>query len=251
MRPVRSRGVTTRRGAARVRRRPAGAGQIATGTLMFIVAMAGCGVITAAVSVAPDPPKMPSATSIPTTATKAIGKVVALGKATPTRVDISVIGVHAPIVATGVDGNGDVAVPPLSEPYRTNWYKDSASPGQPGNAVILGHVDSKKVGAAVFYRLGQLKKGNKINVTRSDGKVAVFEVTGVALYAKTRFPTSLVYGPTTTPGLRLITCGGSFDAKAKTYRGNVIVTAEMVSSHRVTSADTKAPLKTHIPPKKS
>ena len=70
------------------------------------------------------------------------------------RVDIAAIGVHAPDVAAGVDKTGAVAVPPLAQPYLTNWYQDGPSPGQAGNAVILGHVDSRKVGAAVFYRLG-------------------------------------------------------------------------------------------------
>jgi sortase (surface protein transpeptidase) len=208
------------------------ASRVAGITLVFVVAMAGFGVITAAFAAAPDPPTMPSATSIPASAAKPIHTVKALAKSTPTRVDIAAIGVDAPIFASGVDKNGDLAVPPLSHPYRTNWYKDGPTPGQVGNAVILGHVDSKKVGAAVFYRLGQLTKGNRIDVTRSDGTVAVFQVTGVALYAKTKFPATLVFAPAATPGLRLITCGGSFDAKAHTYRGNIIVTAEMVSSHR-------------------
>ncbi len=199
--------------------------------------MAGAGIITAAFAAAPDPPSAPKAAAIPATATGPIDKVPTLPKSTPTRIDIAAIDVHAPIVAAGVDAQGAVAVPPLSQPYRTNWYEDGPSPGQAGSAVILGHVDSKKVGAAVFYNLGKLTKGSRINVTRSDGTVAVFEVTGVALYPKSKFPTNLVYGPTSTPGLRLITCGGSFDAAAHTYRGNIIVTATMTSSHRGTAAE--------------
>jgi hypothetical protein len=214
------------------RRRGGDAGRVAIATVLFVVAMGGCGIITAAFAAAPDPPTMPATTSIPAAATEPIDRVKALAKSTPTRVDIAAIGVHASIYPSGVDSAGNLAVPPLSHPFRTNWYKDSPTPGQAGNAVILGHVDSKKVGAAVFYRLGQLKKGNKINITRHDGTVAVFQVTGIALYAKTKFPASLVFAPASTPGLRLITCGGSFNAKAHTYRGNVIVTAEMVSSRR-------------------
>jgi hypothetical protein len=208
------------------------AGRVAGVTALFVVAMFGCGIVTAAFAAAPDPPKMPAASSIPASAAKPLDKVKALPKSTPIKVDIAAIKVHAGIYPSGVDSQGNLAVPPLSHPFRTNWYKDSPTPGQPGNAVILGHVDSKKVGAAVFYRLGQLKKGNKIEITRKDGSIAVFQVTGVALYAKSKFPASLVFAPATTPGLRLITCGGSFNAKAHTYRGNIIVTAEMVSSSR-------------------
>jgi hypothetical protein len=207
-------------------------GRVAGVTALFVVAMFGCGIVTAAFAATPTPPTMPKATSIPVSAAKPIDKVKPLDKSTPTKVDIAAIKVHAAIYPSGVDAQGNLAVPPLSHPFRTNWYKDSPTPGQPGNAVILGHVDSKKVGAAVFYRLGQLNKGNKIEVTRKDGTTAVFQVTGVALYAKSKFPASLVFAPSSTPGLRLITCGGSFNATAHTYRGNIIVTAEMVSSRR-------------------
>jgi hypothetical protein len=43
--------------------------------------------------------------------------------------------------------------------------------------------------------------------------------------AKAAFPTELVYSPKPVAMLRLITCGGSFDHRARSYRDNVIVTA--------------------------
>jgi len=50
----------------------------------------------------------------------------------------------------------------------------------------------------------------------------------VALYPKDRFPTEAVYGPTSGPELRLVTCGGTFDRSARSYDDNVVVDAALV-----------------------
>ena len=48
------------------------------------------------------------------------------------------------------------------------WFAGGPAPGQPGPAVIAGHVDSR-TGPAVFYRLRELRTGDRIEVTRADG----------------------------------------------------------------------------------
>jgi len=92
--------------------------------------------------------------------------------------------------------------------------------------VIAGHVDSHK-GPAVFFRLAELADGDEVFVDRADGTTARFPVTSVDRYPKDRFPTEQVYGPTTRAELRLITCGGEFDADARSYRDNVVVSAAL------------------------
>jgi hypothetical protein len=66
-------------------------------------------------------------------------------------------------------------------------------------------------------------------VTRKDGKIAVFTVTRVARFSKFRFPSEAVYGPIDHAGLRLITCGGTYDAARHRYLDNVIVFAKLES----------------------
>jgi hypothetical protein len=83
----------------------------------------------------------------------------------------------------------------------------------------------------VFFKLGDLRPGNKVMVRRQDGLVAVFEITGVRRYAKDHFPTQLVYGNTNNAELRLITCGGSFDSSTGHYVDNIIVFASLTGSH--------------------
>jgi sortase (surface protein transpeptidase) len=127
----------------------------------------------------------------------------------------------------GRAGDGTVEVP--SGPHRwemAGWYAGGTRPGDPGSAVILGHVDST-AGPAVFYRLRELRPGDRFEVVRADGSRARFAVRRVERYPKSRFPTDAVYYPTLTPALRLVTCGGEFDATAGHYRSNIIVFATL------------------------
>jgi sortase (surface protein transpeptidase) len=104
------------------------------------------------------------------------------------------------------------------------WYELGPRPGDPGSAVILGHVDSRR-GPAVFFRLRELRRGDQVRVGRADGSVLRFVVQRTEQSDKQRFPTDDVYYPTLTPGLRLVTCGGLFDYRSGHYRSNIIVFA--------------------------
>lgn len=147
----------------------------------------------------------------------------------PLRIRIPAIGVSAPVGSVGVDKAGEIQSPPLSKPNYTGWYRYGPAPGDQGPAIILGHVNTRK-GAAVFSRLRELKRGNKIAVQRADGKTAIFTVDGIEQVSKTKFPTKRVYGNTATASLRLITCGGVFNAKAHSYTDNIIVYATLTST---------------------
>jgi sortase (surface protein transpeptidase) len=144
----------------------------------------------------------------------------------PVRVEIPSIGVASSLDRLGRAPDGTVEVP--SDWEVAGWYAPGPRPGDPGSAVILGHVDSKR-GPAVFYRLPQLRRGDQIKIARADGSSVRFAVQRTAQYPKDRFPTDEVYYPTLTPALRLVTCGGDFDATAGHYRSNVIVFATMHS----------------------
>jgi hypothetical protein len=108
------------------------------------------------------------------------------------------------------------------------WYDLGPAPGDPGAAVVLGHVDSTS-GPAVFYRLGDLAPGELVRVAREDGTDALFRVYAIREFAKSAFPTSLVYGRTRGAELRLITCGGPFDETTGHYLDNVVVFARAIA----------------------
>jgi hypothetical protein len=151
----------------------------------------------------------------------------------PVSVTIPTIGVQSRLLHLGRNQDGTMEVPNLiTSAGQAAWYKYSATPGQIGTSVIEGHVDSHQ-GPAVFYRLGALKPGNRINVTLADGITAVFRVTGVREYAKDEYPANAIYATSNYAALRLITCGGGFDTATGHYLGSVVVFASLVSSsHR-------------------
>ena len=148
-----------------------------------------------------------------------------LPRSVPVSVRIPAIGVNARVIPLGLDASGGVAVPPLRTPFLTSWYDRGSAPGQAGPAVLLGHVDSAAVGPAVFYKLGDLARGDLVYITRRDHRTVVFRVTKVALYRQQDFPTRQVYGFTPGPTLRLITCGGDFDERTHLYLDRTIVFA--------------------------
>jgi Sortase domain len=153
-----------------------------------------------------------------------------LGWSAPVTLTVPAIGVTAHVIPLGVH-DGEISVPPLTEPFLAGWYDRGPAPGQPGAAVLLGHVDAAGVGPAVFYRLGDLRQGDRIFVTRTDGRTAVFTVTGVGLYSQRAFPARRVYTGTSTPTLRLITCGGEFDWQTHLYLDRTVVFATYAGSH--------------------
>jgi Sortase domain len=142
--------------------------------------------------------------------------------AQPEAVVIPAIGVSSPLVRLGLQPDRRMEVP---EDYSVaGWYTGGPRPGDRGPAVIAGHVDSRR-GPAVFYRLGELRKGDLIVVRYTGRAEARFRVERTERHPKRAFPTARVYGDTAGPALRLITCGGSFDRASGHYRDNVIVFA--------------------------
>jgi sortase (surface protein transpeptidase) len=142
----------------------------------------------------------------------------------PVRIEIPSIGVASSLDRLGRAPDRTVEVPRRWE--VAGWYAPGTRPGDPGSAVILGHVDSKR-GPAVFFRLRELRRGDDVTITRADGSSVRFAVDRTEQYDKRRFPTDAVYYPTLAPELRLVTCGGEFDATAGHYRSNVIVFATL------------------------
>jgi hypothetical protein len=140
----------------------------------------------------------------------------------PVRLEIPAIGVSSRLVRLGLDPDGRMQVP--GDFQAAGWFTGAAEPGQLGPAVIAGHVDSR-TGPAVFYRLRELRPGDLVRVVRADRRMVRFVVESLARYPKPALPGDQVYGPTTAPSLRLITCAGAFDRERRSYLDNLIVSA--------------------------
>ncbi|MFB4294884.1 class F sortase [Nonomuraea sp. ATR24] len=153
----------------------------------------------------------------------------ALPRSVPTRLRVPAIGVDAQVVAMGLNPDGTAGEPPLSRPDLVSWFSDGAAPGQIGVSAFYGHVDSRRSGPAVFYRVAQLTPGAAVQVSRRDGRTATFEIYAVERYAKTDFPTDRVYAHTGRSEIRLITCGGTFDPAKGSYRDNIVAFGSLVT----------------------
>ncbi|WP_435820951.1 class F sortase [Micromonospora musae] len=217
-----------RPGRPRVRHRlGAGAGPglpvlLVAGLMVLIVAMLGVERVTG-LSVLPDqlsaglrpPPK----------------KFPVLPASRPAELSINTIDVRAPVHSVGIAEDGSIGVPDAGRAQEAGWYDQGPTPGQYGPAVIVGHVDTTS-GPAVFHDLKQLRAGDRVEVTREDGTVAVFEVNSVQRFDKNELPVEEVFRDFSRPNLRLITCGGRWVGGATGYADNVVVFASLVTARR-------------------
>lgn len=173
----------------------------------------------------------PAAPATPTPEESVPILAAVLPESNPMAIAIPAIGVRSRLLSVGQGRDGGIAMPPAGPNYDTAaWYRHSPTPGALGPAIVVGHVDSAADGPSVFYRLGELRPGDRIVIRRADGTTAAFRVDGIRMFRKDRFPTELVYGNTDHAALRLVTCGGPFDSSSGHYLDNIVVFASLESS---------------------
>jgi sortase (surface protein transpeptidase) len=172
--------------------------------LVALCFTAGCGQAPAAESPGPTAPD---------------ASITSAEVAAPEWLEIPAIGAESSLVPLGLTADGQHEVPPLEQQHQAGWFEPGPEPGQPGPAIILGHVNGDgKPG--VFARLTEVAVGDEVLV---DGRA--YRVYEVLTADKDAFPRDRVYGNTDRPELRVITCGGAFDENAASYEDNVIVFA--------------------------
>jgi LPXTG-site transpeptidase (sortase) family protein len=145
--------------------------------------------------------------------------------ARPVSLTVPAIDVRTRLIRLGQHEDGTVEVP--RDPARAGWFDLGPPPGTPGSSVILGHVDST-AGPAVFYRLKELRVGDRILVRLNDGSTARFRVHSIRTYPNADFPAQKVYGSQGRSQLNLVTCGGAYDSSRGGYQANVVVNARLV-----------------------
>jgi hypothetical protein len=155
------------------------------------------------------------------------------------RLVIPSLDVRAPLVATGAVGSpGTAALTIPRDVGAVGWWDGVVSngssqakvaapaPGEPGVAIIAGHVDSATAGPGALHDLARLRVGAVIRVVELAGRTTAWHVVASPqITAKTALPDTL-FRTSGKPRLALVTCGGPFDAGTGNYRDNVIVWAE-------------------------
>jgi Sortase domain len=149
-----------------------------------------------------------------------------MGRSTPETIRIPTLGVSSELMDLGLLDDGTLEVPP--GPFPAGWYTGAPTPGEFGPAIIAGHVRWEGVDG-VFADLAALQPHDRVVVERTNGSKAVFDVSEVAQYPKSAFPSREIYGDIDHAGVRLITCGG-YNEQTGDYEDNTVVFAELVAA---------------------
>ena len=141
----------------------------------------------------------------------------------PTFVRIGALAIDAPVEPVGIGSAGALIVP--ASPMDVGWYQGGAVPGEPGVALLTSHLDTRREGRGVFAGLTRLDVGDEVLLADREGREQRWRVTARTQHRKDALPDGL-FARSGDPVLALVTCGGPFDATARSYRDNVIVWAE-------------------------
>ncbi|WP_405678846.1 class F sortase [Streptomyces sp. NBC_00868] len=199
--------------------------------VLLVAALTGCGsAATPGSTPAALPGTQPAASAppavTPTSAPAAPASAAPLPASAPVRVRIPSAGVDAsPLLKLGLAADGTVEVPSVADGDKIGWYDKGVTPGETGPAVLIGHFDTAR-GPAVLKDVSRVRTGDEITVSRADGSTAVFRVRELEQVDKKHFPTTKVYGDTSRPELRVITCGGAITDGHRP--DNIILYADLV-----------------------
>ncbi|MFJ6723429.1 class F sortase [Streptomyces sp. NPDC091281] len=192
-------------------------------TLVAGAALLGCGDADGARQPAPQAHVRPT-TAAPVPSATASRP---MPRSRPVRVRIPAAGVDAGgVLALGLAPDGTIEVPPVEQADRIGWYDKGVTPGETGPAVLVGHFDTAD-GPAVLRDVARIGAEDTISVTRADGTTADFRIREIEQVGKGAFPTRKVYGDTSRPELRLITCGG--DLVDGHRPDNIILYADLIA----------------------
>jgi hypothetical protein len=142
----------------------------------------------------------------------------------PVRLTIPGRGVDAPVEPVGVEPDGRMALPDLVD--RVGWYRFGPVPGEPGSAVIAGHVDDREQGLGALAPIREAAVGDEVVVTDAAGTSIRWRVLSRELIQKQALPMDVLFAREGPPRLTLVTCGGPFLPEFGSYRDNVVVVAE-------------------------
>jgi sortase A len=115
-----------------------------------------------------------------------------------------------------------------ANPWDVAWLNVNPRPGEIGNAVIDGHLDTA-TDTAVFWNLNQLKPGDLVYVTDSDGRSLTFAVVDKQAYTDATAPLDRIFGTASDRNLNLITCAGTWHPAQQAYDQRLVVYTHLVS----------------------
>jgi len=127
------------------------------------------------------------------------------------------IGVDSSIMEMQAQ-DGEYQVPS----FDVGHHADSAHPGQPGNSVYNGHLQTIDAGQ-VFARLHELGRGDAVSVYSASYRFDWVVEQAVTVTSRERD----FLRPTAAPRLTLYTCAGAYDLRTRDYTHRLVVTGRL------------------------
>jgi LPXTG-site transpeptidase (sortase) family protein len=137
------------------------------------------------------------------------------------RVRIPRIGVDAPVVA--IKANQNRVLDPPRNPSVVGWWSDGAAPGETrGSAVMVGHTVQNN-GGGVFDNMGDLSRGDAIEVDGSDSTLT-YRVKSINVLSKEEVARNAeeIFSQAGPDRLVVITCD---DWDGSAWRSNIVTIA--------------------------
>ena len=145
----------------------------------------------------------------------------------PRAIYIDKIDVKARVLPMGVNTDGSMQSP--INIFDAGWYSSSSKPGEVGAVVVDAHA-SGRLREGLFAYIDKMTVGDTIVIEKGDGNKLNYRVIyteEVPLDQVDMKKLLLPYG-SSTRGLNLITCSGSYVKESATYDHRTIVYAEQV-----------------------
>lgn len=148
----------------------------------------------------------------------------------PKKLMIDTLKIDLSIVPVGVDSFGHLETP--KDWGMGGWYQNGARPGETGNFLLNAHYDDNLGRPAAFYRLKNIKAGDKVSVLDSFGLTYDYKVVRV-YYIKIDDPDRAKVFEAfekDKSAMTLITCGGVWIQGEGTYNKRLVVNAELIQN---------------------
>lgn len=139
----------------------------------------------------------------------------------PVNIRIPSITLVAPILGLSLTADGHMEAP--AGPFETGWYELGPRPGEPGNAVIDGHVNWWYGSSAVFTNLHKVKVGDSVMVEDEWGETTFFVVREIKTYKAEADATDVFNSNDSKVHLNLITCSGVWDKNTGEYAERLVI----------------------------
>ncbi len=115
-----------------------------------------------------------------------------------------------------------------SGPTDVGWFLGSPRPGDPGNAILTGHLDwhGPPPRPAVFWRLKELAPGDDLQVRTARGPLH-FTVESTTLYDRNKAPIEQILGFAMGKIITIVTCEGQFITGEHDYTHRRVIRARL------------------------